>query len=168
MDDFDVAVNGTIEETPPRAEAAVGVLTDFGFLMNPVKKNLDMETRFVALGFLLTTDDVIVELPEKRATKILESERGVRDRRLSVPARDVAKVVGQDLACQLSYGLLCKLRSRYLTWCLASAARAQNYSLSTTVRGRALDEPNFRTDNPRSTRPQSIQPHVRRADFVVD
>ena len=43
------------------------VLTDIGFLVNPVKQNLNMETRLVALGFLL-----------KRVTKFLETAGEVR------------------------------------------------------------------------------------------
>ena len=60
------------------------------------------------------------------------------------------------------------LRSRYLTRCLVPAARAQNNFLRITVRGRAFGELNFWINNLRSIKPQPMQPHVRRADVVVD
>ena len=56
----------------PRAVATAQVLTDFGFLMNPAKQNLNMETRLVALVFLLNTGVMAIELPEKRVTKFLK------------------------------------------------------------------------------------------------
>ena len=59
VDDFIGADGGTVEDTHPRATAAVGVLSDFGFLMNQDKQNLNMETRLTALGFLLNTDGMV-------------------------------------------------------------------------------------------------------------
>jgi len=53
----------------------VEVLTDIGFLVNPVKQNLNMETRLVALGFLL-----------KRVTKFLETAGEVRAHHQNVTA----------------------------------------------------------------------------------
>ena len=50
MEDFIGAGGDTVEDTRPRAAAAVEVLTDFGFLMNQVKQNLNMEARLAALG----------------------------------------------------------------------------------------------------------------------
>ena len=94
VDDFIGADGGTVEDTHPRATAAVGVLSDFGFLMNQDKQNLNMETRFTALGFLLNTDDMVVELTEKRVTKFLETAGEVRAHHQKVTARDLANARG--------------------------------------------------------------------------
>ena len=83
-------------------------------------------------------------------------------------ARDVAKVVGQVLACKLSHGLVCKLRSRYLTRCLIPASSARNYSIRVAIQGRALAELDFWIENLRTIAPQPVQSHTRRADYVID
>ena len=133
VDDYIGGDRGPLAEAMRRARAAVGVLVDFGFLMNPIKLNLSLDTRLVGLGFLLDTGAMVIELPPARVRRFLEAAGTVRANHLSVAARDVSKVVGHILSCQLSHGLVCRLRSRNLAQCLAAAAQAGDYGLRVAV-----------------------------------
>ncbi len=98
VDDFAASV-GTVRDEA-RARAVVAVLEDFGFIVNWPRTDLSMATSLEVLGFIIDTEHMTYDVPERRAKKLAASARAVLDAlrgsgRGRVQARALAKVVGQ-------------------------------------------------------------------------
>ena len=89
-----------------RARAAIGVLLDPSFMLTAEKPNLDLRYRLTGPGFLLDTEPMHVALPPTRQARFLTASNYLRATHLSAIARDISRVVGQPLSCQLSEGLV--------------------------------------------------------------
>ena len=138
MDDF-VANMGESGE-PAEAIEVVAEVESLGFLINWVKTNTNPETRVTALGFVLDTVLMEFEVPERRLVKlkaiaqlVLESEPGVR-------VRDLCKLTGQIWALQPALGLVCRLKSNYITRVAMPGLRQQDYNMRVQLVGRARAE----------------------------
>ena len=84
----------------------------------------------------------------------------------AVRVRTDCELVGQVLSLQLSLGLVCRLRSRYLLLAIRDSARALNYNTAVFIVGRALVELRLWA-GPLSHLPEEpMYTRMRRADYA--
>lgn len=97
-----------------RAQAVVSTIESFPFLIDWSKSFPSIE----CLGFILDTELMMYDIPERRLAKLLATAWGVTDIGKSsastARARSLASLVGQFWSLQTALGLVCRLRSRYI------------------------------------------------------
>ena len=166
MDDF-VANMGESGE-PAEAIEVVAEVESLGFLINWVKTNTNPETRVTALGFVLDTVLMEFEVPERRLVKlkaiaqlVLESEPGVR-------VRDLCKLTGQIWALQPALGLVCRLKSNYITRVAMPGLRQQDYNMRVQLVGRARAEVELWASDLDHLPRMPFHKHLRIPDLVLE
>jgi len=87
-----------------------------------------MECRIKLLGFVLDTESMTIDVPEGRRAKFRARADDVWKRRARVPVRTIRQLAGQIMSMQLAFGLVCRLRSRYLLHAVKDAAQRHGYS----------------------------------------
>ncbi len=166
VDDF-IGSNGRVRD-PRRPLAAVQLLLDLGFALNPVKLKLELVRILEGLGHVLNTSRMTVTLTARRRERMIEAVDEAWAQRHDVSARVIARVAGHILAGELSYGLECRLRSRYLLRWVGIIAAGGSYSRRSVLLGRALNELEHWRRTARAFREQPMQPHRREATWVVE
>ena len=166
MDDF-VANMGESGE-PAEATEVVAEVESLGFLINWVKTSTNPETRVTALGFVLDTVLMEFEVPERRLVKlkaiaqlVLESEPGVR-------VRDLCKLTGQIWALQPALGLVCRLKSNYITRVAMPGLRQQDYNMRVQLVGRARAEVELWASDLDHLPRMPFHKHLRIPDLVLE
>ena len=153
---------------PARALAAVQLLVDLGFVLNPDKLRIALSQILEGLGHVLNTERMTVTLTPTRRQRILDAIETAWQLRDNVPARVVAKVAGHLLAASMCYGVECKLLSRYLLLFVARVAAAGSYSDRAPLTGRALAELERWRTRARQFGEQPMHRHRLHATVVVD
>ena len=108
-----------------------------------------------------------LDLPEARREKLVATAKYISANNERLRARVVCKLIGQIQSCQPAWGLVCRIRSRYLTLAALPAARAGDYSMFVSVTGKALEEVKRFEINASKFKPQPMQPHYRPADYIL-
>ena len=166
LDDF----GGSIGPVPdhPRMARIVATIKSFGWALAPEKLCIGLGTRLKLLGFMLDTGSMTIGVPDSRREKLRATAELVLANHGAVRVRTVCQLVGQILSLQLSLGLVCRLRSRYLLLAVRDAARAQNYNAVVPIRGRALDELHLWAGSLTHLPEEPMYTHMRRADYVLE
>ena len=166
MDDFCASVGAAPDA--PRARAIVQAIEDFGFLVNWSKTDLTTPTRATSLGFIIDTILMAYDVPPKRLEKLTALARLVLESPGGVRAKTLASLCGQVWSMQTALGLVCRLRSRYLTLCLLPAARRQHYGMLVRVEGRAREELQLWARRVHALPRMPLHTHLRRPDVVLE
>jgi hypothetical protein len=138
VDDFGGSI-GHLRD-PARMDAVLRIIRSFGWVLSPSKLNIAMECRIKLLGFVLDTKSMTIDVPEGRRAKLRASADDVWKRRACVPVRTICQLAGQIMSMQLAFGLVCRLRSRYLLHAVKDAAQRHDYSGFTALGARAAQE----------------------------
>ena len=146
----------------------VAPIESFGWALAPEKLCIGLGTRLKLLGFMLDTGSMTIGVPDSRRDKLRATAELVLANQGAVRVRTVCQLVGQILSLQLSLGLVCRLRSRYLLLAVRDAARAQNYNAVVPIRGRALDELHLWADSLTHLPDEPMYTHMRRAHYVLE
>ena len=166
LDDF----GGSIGPVPDHARMAriVATIKSFGWALAPEKLCIGLGTRLKLLGFMLDTGSMTIGVPDSRRDKLRATADLVLANQGAVRVRTVCQLVGQILPLQLSLGLVCRLRSRYLLLAVRDAAQAQNYNTVVPLLGRALDELHLWAGSLTHLPEEPMYKHMRRADYVLE
>jgi len=165
IDDFLASIGQQQDES--RTRAIVAHVRSFGWHLSEEKLDLRMGTCIKGLGFILDTSVMTVDLPEARRKKLVATAKYISANNERLRARVVCKLIGQIQSCQPAWGLVCRIRSRYLTLAALPAARAGDYSMFVSVTGKALEEVKRFEINASKFKPQPMQPHYRPADYIL-
>lgn len=92
LDDF-LLIGSTIEECQTNVEITSALLRELGFIINIKKSRTEPSRRCKFLGFILDTESMLIELPEKKREKMLDTIKKFRVG-LSYSIREFASFVG--------------------------------------------------------------------------
>ena len=150
-----------------RVAKIVAFIRSFGWHLADPKLDLRQVMCIKGLGFMIDTQSMTLDLPAVRRLKLIATAEHVITNRNRISARNVARLVGQIQSAQPAFGLICRLKSRYLSLALLTAARGGNYSIFVSLNAKAENEVRLWASSVQSFAPQPIQPHRRRPDYVL-
>jgi hypothetical protein len=165
VDDFGGSVGR--ERDLVRMQKILDIIRSFGWVLAPDKLHVDLVCRIKLLGFMLDTEFMLIGIPDGRRAKLVATAQAVLKMRRRVAVRLVCQLVGQILSMQLAFGLVCRLRSRYLLFSVRDAARRGDYSGFTALNARAADEASLFADQVDTLVDQPMHKHLRKADYVL-
>jgi hypothetical protein len=165
IDDFLASIGQ--QQDKARAQAVVEQIRSFGWHLSEDKLDLRMGTCIKGLGFILDTASMTVDLPEARRVKLIATAKHISANHERLRARVVCKLIGQIQSCQPAWGLVCRLRSRYLTLTVLPAARGGDYSIFVSISRKALEEVKRFENSVTQFKPQPMQPHFRAANYIL-
>ena len=164
VDDFGGSIGPKLSRW--RVDKIIRLFRDFGWCMQEAKCNLAMERQAVLLGFLLDTQAMTIDVPPARRAKLKATATRILKEH-QVPARLVCQLVGQIQANQLAFGLVCRLRSRYLQLAIRGAAQSGHYGMIVPVDGRARSEVELWLRDLDTMTPRPMHEHQRRANVTL-
>ena len=155
---------------PKRSRRRIAKITklfrDFGWCMQEAICNLAMRCQAVLPGFLLDTPNMTSDAPPTRREKLKATAARILEERW-VPARQVFQLVGQIQSNQLAFGLVRRLRSRFLRLSILGAAQSGRYGMIVPVDGRARDEAKSWLRDLGTVIPRPMHEHQRRANVIL-
>ena len=169
MDDFCASLGAEVDED--KARAIVGIIESLGFIVNWPKTDLAMSTRVTSLGFIIDTALMCYDIPLKRIEKLEAQATSVLQLAVAgrgVVAREVCRLTGQVWSMQPALGLICRIRSRYLTLSMLPAAHRQQYGMVIKVSERAIIELTTWAHRVRHLPRMPLHQHLRRPDIVLE
>ena len=166
LDDFAFAEAGHIL-THSLALVIIERLQAFGWVIGFDKSSILPSKVLTLLGFILDTDQMIYMVPEKRISKMLRAVEEIVEADFSCSARQVQRVAGHINSMTLAFGMVCRLRSRYLLSFCRDACTSGLWDSRYPLFRRAIEELLWWRDNLTSIRPRSILSYLRKPDFTL-
>ena len=164
-DDFIGSIGPVL--APARVRAIVEFFLSFGWVLQPSKLVLTLGHTLDGLGFTLNTARMEYSIPARRQARLLQAVDVVLSAWPRPRARDVCRVVGHILSCELALGLIARLRSRYLILSTRAAATAQRYNDRIVGSAKAFAELLLWKHDLRSMPPQPFVRHRRPISYVL-
>jgi len=152
-------------------DVIVEVLELLGFLVNRVKSSTTPALTLELLGFVIDTDVMLLDVPQRRLDKLRRTASevlGLCSGGGGVRARLLLRLVGQIWSMQLALGLVCRLRARYLMRCVREAQRDGDYGRAVVVDGKARSEVELFAGSLAHVPRRPLHPHLRRPDLVLE
>ena len=166
LDDFAFGESAQVL-TRSLTSKVVKLLEAFGWIISYEKSSLAPSEVLTLLGFILDSNRMVYLVPDKRLSKMRQAMDEIVTANFLCSARQVQRVAGHINSMTLAFGMVCRLRSRYLLSTCRDACVSGRWDSRFLLPHRAIKELLWWLANLTSIRPRDIRSYLRKPDFVL-